>query len=240
MGSLDQHCLSPSFTWSVHMIWKPGNNLQDTTPRPRITLMAQPVLGIFYWLPCESWIWVVPPHSTAWLYWFPYHVFDAVPVKYQKVMYSGYYRNLGFLRYGNEYCVLEGDTGVNSQTSPVPLPQKLISSRPNPTKKLGENPVPFHSRKNDSPSLPLPCRFFTPILLWPWDCFVNVITYPGLKMLCWGNDIHFSCPRLIMLRERHIFLVATSLMCKQTCVTIATLEFRDSFIILFWIKKLLY
>ncbi len=37
---------------------------------------------------------------------------------------------------------LEGDTGVNSQTSPVPLPQKLISSRPNPTKKLGENPVP--------------------------------------------------------------------------------------------------
>ncbi len=47
---------------------------------------------------------------------------------------------------------LEGDTGVNSQTSPVPLPQKLISSRPNPTKKLGENPVPFHSRKNDSHS----------------------------------------------------------------------------------------
>ncbi len=38
--------------------------------------------------------------------------------------------------------VLEGDMGVNSQTSPVPLPQKLISSRPNPTKKLGENPVP--------------------------------------------------------------------------------------------------
>ncbi len=57
-------------------------------------------------------------------------------------------------------CVLEGDTGVNSQTSPVPLPQKLISSRPNPTKKLGENPVTFHSRKNDSHSLPLPCRVF--------------------------------------------------------------------------------
>ncbi len=55
---------------------------------------------------------------------------------------------------------LEGDTGVNSQTSPVPLPQKLISSRPNPMKKLGENPVPFHSRKNDSHSLPLPVLFF--------------------------------------------------------------------------------
>ncbi len=37
---------------------------------------------------------------------------------------------------------VEGDTGVNSQTSPIPLSQKLISSRPNPTKKLGENPVP--------------------------------------------------------------------------------------------------
>ncbi len=49
---------------------------------------------------------------------------------------------------------LEGDTGVNSQTSPVPLPQKCISSHSNPTKKLGENPVPFHSRKNDSHSLP--------------------------------------------------------------------------------------
>ncbi len=37
---------------------------------------------------------------------------------------------------------VEGDTGVNSQTSPIPLPQKCISSRPNPMKKLGENPVP--------------------------------------------------------------------------------------------------
>ncbi len=51
---------------------------------------------------------------------------------------------------------VEGDTGVNSQTSPVPLPQKFISSRPNPMKKLGENhvpstpgrmtPIPSHSR----------------------------------------------------------------------------------------------
>ncbi len=47
------------------------------------------------------------------------------------------------LRYANcSGSNVEGDTGVNSQTSPVPLPQKLISSRPNPMKKLGENPVP--------------------------------------------------------------------------------------------------
>ncbi len=51
---------------------------------------------------------------------------------------------------------IEGDTGVDFQTSPIPLPQKKISSRPNPTKKLGENPVPFQSRKNDFHSLPLP------------------------------------------------------------------------------------
>ncbi len=53
---------------------------------------------------------------------------------------------------------LEGDTGVNSQTSPVSLPQKCISSRPNPMKNLGENPVP--STPIDSHSLPLPCCFF--------------------------------------------------------------------------------
>ncbi len=46
-GSLDQHCSSPSFAWSVH-------NYMDarchfvTTPRPRMTLKAHPVLGVFY------------------------------------------------------------------------------------------------------------------------------------------------------------------------------------------------
>ncbi len=52
--------------------------------------MAQPVLGVFSWLPwvlltCESWFWVIPHHSTAWLYLFPY---SAVRVKYQMGMYS--------------------------------------------------------------------------------------------------------------------------------------------------------
>ncbi len=41
-----------------------------------------------------------------------------------------------------------------------PTPTNFNLFRPNPTKKLGENPVPFHTRKNDSHSLPLPCRFF--------------------------------------------------------------------------------
>ncbi len=56
--------------------------------------MAQPVLGVFSWLswvllPRESWCWVIPRHSTAWLY------FDAVRVNYRK----GMYRNLGSVRY---------------------------------------------------------------------------------------------------------------------------------------------
>ncbi len=57
-------------------------------------------------------------------------------------------------------CItIEGDPGVDFQTSPVPLPQKKISSRPNPTKKSGGNPVPFYSQKKDSHSFPLPFFF---------------------------------------------------------------------------------
>ncbi len=55
------------------------------------------------------------------------------------------------------------------------------------------------------------------IMSWPRDRFVKVTTSlcRGLEMLCWGNNIHFSLPGLLMLREPHIFLVATSLMHKQ-------------------------
>ncbi len=65
------------------------------------------------------------------------------------------------------------------------------------------------------------------IMSWPQDHFVEVTTSlcRGLEMLCWGNDIHYSWP-LLMLREWHIFLVATSLMRKQTCVTIATRDYQ--------------
>ncbi len=57
-------------------IWMPGINLRDDT-QATDDPMAQPVLGVFYWLPWvllphESWFWVVPRHSMAWLYLFPY------------------------------------------------------------------------------------------------------------------------------------------------------------------------
>ncbi len=79
MGSLDQHCSSPSFTWSIHTIWTPGINLWDHT-QATVDPMAQPVLGVFSWLPWvllprESWCWVIPGHSTEWLYLFLYKRF---------------------------------------------------------------------------------------------------------------------------------------------------------------------
>ncbi len=47
----------------------------------------------------------------------------------------------------------------------------------------------------------------------------------------WERDM--SWPRDAMLREGHIFLVAMSLMCKQTYVTIATWIIRESLIFYF-------
>ncbi len=49
-------------------------------------------------------------------------------------------------------CAVEGDMGLDFQTSPIPLAQEKISFHPNPAKKTGENPVPFQSWKNDSHS----------------------------------------------------------------------------------------
>ncbi len=48
-----------------------------------------------------------PHHSTAWLYWFPICVLNKrrSTSEVSKGNVLGYYRNLGSLRYGNEYCV---------------------------------------------------------------------------------------------------------------------------------------
>ncbi len=103
MGSLDQHCSSPSFTWSVHNILMPGINF--TGRHPGHGWPYDPVLGAFYWfpwvlIPRESWFWVVPCHSTAWLYLFPYSVSRRSTSEISKGNLLGYYRNLGSLRYG--------------------------------------------------------------------------------------------------------------------------------------------
>ncbi len=66
--------------------------------------MAQPVLGVFYWLHWvllrrESWFWVISHHSTAWLYLFPYSISRRKKSVISKGNVLGYYHNLGSLRY---------------------------------------------------------------------------------------------------------------------------------------------
>ncbi len=95
--SLDLHCSSPTFTCSVHTIWTPGINLRVNT-QAMDDPMTQPVLGVFYWLPWvllphESWFWVVPRHSMAWLY---SKCLRHSTSEISKGNVLCYYRNLGY------------------------------------------------------------------------------------------------------------------------------------------------
>ncbi len=91
MGSLDQHCSSPSFTWSIYTIWTPGINLRDDT-QATDDPMTQPVLGVFSWLP---WV-LLPSLGVESFYVITRHdctcshtsIFKAVRVKYRKGTYS--------------------------------------------------------------------------------------------------------------------------------------------------------
>ncbi len=76
LGSLDQHCSSPSLAWSVHnymdtryLLWDDTQATGDPqgSPCAWCTLLTRLI-------PHESWFRVVPRHSTAWLDWFPYSV----------------------------------------------------------------------------------------------------------------------------------------------------------------------
>ncbi len=109
MGSLDQHCSSPSFAWSVHTMdaryHLRGNTQSTDDPQgsPCAWCILLTPLGL---IPHESWFWVVPRHSTAWLDWFPYSVETRRNTSdISKGNVLGYYRNLGSLKYENEYCV---------------------------------------------------------------------------------------------------------------------------------------
>ncbi len=109
MGSLDRHFLSPSFTWTVHTIWMPGINLRDDT-QATDDPMAQPLLGVLSWLPWvllprESWCWVVPRQSTAWLYLFPYKRLQRSTSEVSKGNVLSYYCNLLLPEIWNEYCI---------------------------------------------------------------------------------------------------------------------------------------
>ncbi len=75
-GSLDQHCSSPSFAWSIHNYMDARYHLQDDTQAtddpqgsPCAWCILLTPLGL---IPLKSWFWVVPRHRTVWLDWFPY------------------------------------------------------------------------------------------------------------------------------------------------------------------------
>ncbi len=83
MGSLDQHCSSPSFTWSVHTKRTPGINFTGRHPGhwwPYGSACAWCILLTPLGL-TPMWVlfWVIPRHSTAGLYLW---------VKYWKGKYS--------------------------------------------------------------------------------------------------------------------------------------------------------
>ncbi len=77
--------------------------LYELRQRPRGLLLLVP-----WALQCPWQVRCSPPHhSTAWLYWFPICVLNKrrSTSEVSKGNVLGYYRNLGSLRYGNEYCV---------------------------------------------------------------------------------------------------------------------------------------
>ncbi len=75
---------APSFAWSVHKLyrhqvslWEDTRATGDPLGSPCAWFILRTHLGL---IPRVSWVRVVPHHSTAWLDWFPYSVFDAVRV----------------------------------------------------------------------------------------------------------------------------------------------------------------
>ncbi|KAI2664199.1 hypothetical protein H4Q32_002341 [Labeo rohita] len=122
---------------------------------------------------------------------------------------------------------VEGDTGVDFQISPVPLPQKKIPSHPNPTKKLGKNPVPSQSRKNDSHSLPLP-DFVSHPAGFPKKC--QPLIYSGTRnphcvstmRVTVGGMVREN--NLIRLREIRDKVIADNVNFESIDVSLATID----------------
>jgi len=87
--------------------------LRNTNTRPRIyqdCLKKNQILCNFsfhlFLYNNLSWCWVVPLHSTAWLCLFPYKRLRRSTGEISKGKVLGYYRNLGFLRYGTVFLAV--------------------------------------------------------------------------------------------------------------------------------------
>ncbi len=125
LGSLDQHCSSPSLAWSAHNYMDTRYHLRDDTQAtddPQGSPCAWCIILIPLGLiPCESWFRVVPRHSMALLDVFPYSVDTRRSTsEISKWNVLGHYCNLGSLRYENEYCV----PGHAMSCTPRLLPSK--------------------------------------------------------------------------------------------------------------------
>ncbi len=99
--------------------------------------MAQPVLGVFYWLPsvllpCESWFWVIPRHNTAWLY-FPYSVSRCSTSEISK-------GSIKSLRYGTSTAFL---AVLLAARTPQSLPSKKSEMRWRSGRLLSQMPCLF-------------------------------------------------------------------------------------------------
>ncbi len=103
-GSLDQHCSSPSFAWSVHNYMDARYHLRDDTqatddpqgsPCAWCTLLT--LLGLI-----PNLIGFESLHVIARRDWTGPHTYSTSEISKGNVL--GYYHNLCSLRYGNEYC----------------------------------------------------------------------------------------------------------------------------------------
>ncbi len=98
------HSLGLSILYGRNWYMVSSINLEDDT-HATVDTMAQPVLGVFSWLPWvllphESWCWVIPCHGTVWLYLFPYKRLRRSTSEISKGNILGYY-----LRCGSEVVV---------------------------------------------------------------------------------------------------------------------------------------
>ncbi len=82
-----------------------------TTPRPQMTLWLSLCLVNsldlpWVLLPRESWCWVIPHHSTVWLYLLPYKRLRRSTSEISKGNVLGHNHNLGSLTYGTSTAFL--------------------------------------------------------------------------------------------------------------------------------------
>ncbi len=146
IATVSENC----FTSVLHGVWHmwTGIPAQDdcTTYHNSSAFLGFASETVFFYVTPQVFYWI-----QVWRLGWPLHNFHLVGLEPRYCSLTGVFG-------------VEGDTGVNF---PVPLPQKINSSRPNPTKKLWEIP----SRSTPGRMTPIPSHsrvvFFLFFFLWP-------------------------------------------------------------------------